>query len=192
MGASLGIIPLIGRTLPATRMENMNTVINEIGNRYGKLVVLQEGGRSHGKAMWVCCCDCGIICEVLGTWLRRGDAISCGCSKKSNRQLSASQRIHQNEYRKRHPRIGEWRKRDKLKSKFGISLEEYNGLLQRQGGACAICGVLPISRSLAVDHDHATKRIRGLLCTKCNIALGYMNDDPEVLRKAASYLEMFS
>jgi hypothetical protein len=61
-----------------------------------------------------------------------------------------------------------------------------------QGGRCAICGKVPRSRRLAVDHDHKTGEVRGLLCASgdfgCNKGLGYFNDDPELLRRAYEYL----
>lgn len=61
-----------------------------------------------------------------------------------------------------------------LRSRYGISSEEYDRLLQEQGGACAICaGSCPTGRRLAVDHDHETGRVRGLLCATCNQRLAW-------------------
>ena len=77
-----------------------------------------------------------------------------------------------------------------LKRKFGISLEEYDAMLAEQGGVCAVCSRPPTPGiSLHVDHDHGTGRIRGLLCFRCNNALGDLEDDPALLRAAAHYLE---
>lgn len=77
-----------------------------------------------------------------------------------------------------------------LKRQFGISLEEYNALVQSQGGLCALCGkACPSGRSLAVDHCHSTHEVRGLLCMNCNNGLGRFKDNPELLRRAAQYLE---
>ena len=76
------------------------------------------------------------------------------------------------------------------KRMYGIDLSRYNALFLSQGGLCAICKRLcPTGRRLAVDHDHKTKRVRGLLCAKCNPMLGNANDSPAVLRAAADYLE---
>jgi len=69
-----------------------------------------------------------------------------------------------------------------------MSLEEYNTLLQRQGGVCAICKDPPGKKNLDVDHDHSTGKIRGLLCTRCNLTLGRLKDDLTLTRSAASYL----
>ncbi len=68
--------------------------------------------------------------------------------------------------------------------------EGYNIWLQRQGGVCAICKAKPVGARLAVDHDHKTMRVRGLLCRQCNTALGSFNDDPSRLRAAVAYLEL--
>jgi hypothetical protein len=70
----------------------------------------------------------------------------------------------------------------------GFAVQEYNSLLTAQGGGCAICGGLPGRRKLAVDHDHATGKIRGLLCGSCNTMLGHTHDDQSILKLAIEYL----
>ena len=72
---------------------------------------------------------------------------------------------------------------------YGLSRDDYDALLARQGGVCAICGKKPGRRRLGVDHCHACKRIRGLLCTRCNPGLGQFDDDPRRLLMAIAYLE---
>jgi predicted HicB family RNase H-like nuclease len=74
---------------------------------------------------------------------------------------------------------------------YNITLEEYNELFIKQNGCCAICGrhQSELKQTLHVDHDHNTGLIRGLLCTKCNIGLGYVNDDINILLKMISYLQ---
>lgn len=75
---------------------------------------------------------------------------------------------------------------------YGITVEERNRILDLQGGHCAVCPRKDSDvkgRRLHVDHCHETKRVRGLLCTRCNLAIGQMMDDPGRLRKAAEYLE---
>jgi hypothetical protein len=81
----------------------------------------------------------------------------------------------------------------RLKLTFGITWDEYDLLLSCQDGRCAICGGKPRKYLFAVDHDHKTGEIRGLLCSRCNHKLlGSANDDPARLRKAADYLEQFA
>ena len=75
-----------------------------------------------------------------------------------------------------------------LKFEYGMSLEDYDVLLARQGGVCAICK-RPSERPLFVDHCHATGKVRGLLCHSCNSALGFYQDDPNLTRAATDYLD---
>jgi 5-methylcytosine-specific restriction endonuclease McrA len=80
----------------------------------------------------------------------------------------------------------------RLKQKYGISVEDYDNLLKEQDGKCAICGSKDTGRvdckNFAVDHDHATNDVRGLLCKPCNTGLGMFKDSPEMLEAAAAYL----
>ncbi len=79
---------------------------------------------------------------------------------------------------------GGWRKYH-----YGINFD-YDALVEKQGGKCAICQCEP--EKLFVDHDHTkgkTKGVRGLLCLHCNTVIGYARDNPEVLRAAADYLK---
>jgi hypothetical protein len=76
------------------------------------------------------------------------------------------------------------------KKNYGITQEEYDKLNALQNGLCAICGKENVKgKSLGVDHDHITGEIRGLLCQKCNLALGNFEDNIEFVKRAISYLE---
>lgn len=67
--------------------------------------------------------------------------------------------------------------------------EDYQALFDKLDGRCAICRKTPTGRmGLCVDHDHETGRVRGLLCWKCNTALGVFDDDTAKLRAAIAYL----
>lgn len=73
---------------------------------------------------------------------------------------------------------------------YGITLSEYKVIFDNQKGVCAICNKECSSgKQLAVDHDHETGQIRGLLCTKCNQGLGMFNDSVDLLNRSISYLE---
>jgi hypothetical protein len=77
-----------------------------------------------------------------------------------------------------------------LKRKYGITIEQYDAMLEAQGGGCFICGRPPREDiSLHVDHDHSTGKIRGILCFCCNNALADFQEDPILLAKAAAYLD---
>lgn len=83
-----------------------------------------------------------------------------------------------------------------ISKKFNLSVKDYEKMLTLQNNACAICAKPEKSilksvrrvKQLAVDHCHASGRIRGLLCAKCNTFLGLANDDPAVLHSAIEYL----
>jgi hypothetical protein len=78
---------------------------------------------------------------------------------------------------------------DHLKRTFGLTLDEYDAMVARQEARCAICRRLPRDgRFLHVDHDHETGEVRGLLCVRCNNALGLLRDDAGILERAAAYL----
>ena len=82
---------------------------------------------------------------------------------------------------------------DRLRAKFGISLAEYNEKLALQMGICPGCGMTPEEncKDLAVDHNHITGKIRGLLCGKCNAALGFMNDNKRICENLIQYLNIW-
>ena len=87
------------------------------------------------------------------------------------------------------PRVREKWLRSKLKTRYGITVQEREEMLRTHGGVCWICGSEPHPvQGLAVDHCHATGRVRGMLCHSCNKALGFFKDDPALLRRAADYL----
>lgn len=81
-----------------------------------------------------------------------------------------------------------------FKCTYGISLEDYEYLQKSQGNVCAICGKEETAtnqygvKNLSVDHDHATGQVRGLLCSKCNMALGLLNEDVFIMNKMISYI----
>lgn len=75
-----------------------------------------------------------------------------------------------------------------LKKRYGISITDYNRLLESQGGVCAICKTVGGKKGLGVDHCHETGGIRGLLCSKCNTAIGLFNDSKNLLSSASDYL----
>lgn len=98
----------------------------------------------------------------------------------------------------RRGRYSEDNRRYHLKSKYGITPEQYQELANQQNWRCAICNETGSQRSggqraknserLFVDHDHVTEEVRGLLCHRCNVAVGLMCDDPQRLERAAKYI----
>jgi hypothetical protein len=94
----------------------------------------------------------------------------------------------------------EWRSRnkhktknEKLKSRFGITIENFNRILDQQKNKCGICGSTFVDKKNdpsqpCVDHNHLTLKVRGILCRKCNGGLGGFNDDKKTLEAAFQYL----
>lgn len=73
--------------------------------------------------------------------------------------------------------------------RYGLTTDGHATLVRSQQGSCAICGFTPRDgRELVIDHNHGTDEVRGLLCGKCNTALGMFGDDPERIEAAAEYL----
>lgn len=95
-----------------------------------------------------------------------------------------------NRTQKRNQYLSKWRG-SKKSGAIRITKELYEQMLSRQEGGCAICGRTEgeEGRFLAIDHDHTTGRLRGLLCFACNVAIGHLGDDPDTLQKAVSYLQ---
>ena len=75
-----------------------------------------------------------------------------------------------------------------LKQKYNMTVADYDLLLDKQAGVCWICKRPPKVRRLAVDHDHTTGIVRGLLCWRCNAGLEKFSDDPNALTRAVLYL----
>lgn len=76
--------------------------------------------------------------------------------------------------------------------KYGLSLEGLAQLKEQQNNQCGICGCWLTEGLLVVDHDHDTGVVRGLLCRWCNLAIGFLKDDAELVERAVSYLNQTS
>ena len=110
--------------------------------------------------------------------------------ERSKKHLAAWQR----EYYKR-PGTYRGQRNSQLQRKYGITIEQYERMNKTQRGRCGVCGkretaVAPNGkpRGLSVDHCHSTKIVRGLVCSRCNCALGMVDDDPAILQNLIAYL----
>jgi len=87
----------------------------------------------------------------------------------------------------------------KLKLYYGITLKEYENLLKKQDELCAICkeeertidGRTGLIKRLAVDHNHKTGKVRGLLCNRCNRVIGYLGESNDLIEKIEKYLKFY-
>lgn len=87
-----------------------------------------------------------------------------------------------------------YKRKYELKKLYGITLPEYQDLYTKQDGKCAICKTdfLSLKRRPAIDHNHTTDKIRGLLCTNCNVGIGLLKDSFQLCLDAAMYLKYHS
>lgn len=82
-------------------------------------------------------------------------------------------------------------RRHLLKKKYGLTLEAFDAMVAAQKGRCAICREEPQGgKPLHIDHCHASGRVRSLLCSRCNTAIGLLRDDPEIALRASTYLRI--
>jgi hypothetical protein len=147
-------------------------------------------------------------CRAVKTRVLAGPAVAF--SNEQHRRRYAKNRKHREEklaasraYRAEHrerlnaERRDKWRSDADLRARhgaarlgrnYGLSREEHRRLLEGQNGVCAVCK-LPSRRALCVDHCHATRQVRGLLCDKCNTALGLLGDDSDRMRAAGAYVD---
>jgi len=125
--------------------------------------------------------------------LRRTNKYQLWCKQCG---LNAKNEHYKNMNIIRKNRYSEGIRNSALKHNYGITLIEYNKILEKQNGVCAICNKpetqhsYPTGKvdSLRVDHNHKTNKIRGLLCSKCNFGISQFNDNIKLMRIAINYL----
>ena len=159
--------------MPKSSPRPSRQAYNNYDGVLGKVVGQAEQREKNGALLYkVLCADCGEIHLRNAKHLKQGlKTMSC------------------KEYRP--PNYSGLEKWDGIiRRVYGITYAEYESMLQAQGGGCAICGQTPEQegRRLPIDHCHTTNKVRGILCTKCNQALGMMDDDTDRLAKAIQYL----
>ena len=87
----------------------------------------------------------------------------------------------------------EAQRKTKLKRMYGITVEDYDRMLKEQNSVCWICGKAETTNggTLHIDHNDESGKVRGLLCGKCNRAIGCLDHSPELMKRAIEYLETF-
>jgi hypothetical protein len=133
---------------------------------------------------------------------RTPTGLTSGCkpctleSRKQSRHRThdaGRQRTYTKRYKDKYPeRVAASDRNVKLKRKYGVTAEWYDTKFAEQGGVCAACKRPETLRNnLAVDHDHETGEVRGLLCQSCNLTLGLVQESVERLRELIAYLENY-
>lgn len=141
------------------------------------------------------CRKCGIVKHLADFSLSRKATATRNAVYRSDCKVCCSTRAKQ-WFADNPERTSANKRKFNLAKNYGLTVADYNALLHTQGGVCAICGKDEPSEHgktgkqfrLSVDHCHTTGKIRGLLCQKCNRAIGLFGDDPILMRKAISYL----
>ena len=140
------------------------------------------------------CLECG---EPVSPH-KRSDAVYCCKKCRDASDIRANQAERNRRWRAKNP---DWKERCskptpkqmlkyRLWHTYRLTPEDFDQMMADQGGSCAICGAPPAKgKRLHVDHDHETGQIRALLCFHCNCGLGHYQDRPDLLRKAADYLD---
>ena len=132
------------------------------------------------------------VCDGTQRYLANARCVTCArkrCKQHYHANVDALKESGR-EYRKNNP--GSWRGAH-LKRAYGMTLQQFNELFQRQGNRCAICySDSHGGRGWHVDHCHASEKIRGILCHPCNVAIGFTKDDVGRLKACISYLNKHS
>lgn len=128
------------------------------------------------------CATCSAPFETKYKTGRQG--VYCKCCLTERRRK---------DWRENRDRIQAINRASNRKVLYGVTRDQFDALVSRQNGGCAICAATSGYRKkktpLVVDHDHMTGIVRGLLCQPCNSAIGFFADNPELLKRAAVYLE---
>lgn len=126
--------------------------------------------------------------DGLGSWCKAcKNKASYEAQKLDPEKLKTKSREAGRRYRAK-PQFKSMERVRQLRYHYGISADEVARMMKEQGGKCKICLSTP-SDTLVVDHCHESLIVRGLLCRKCNAAIGFMNDDIKLVRRAVAYLE---
>lgn len=114
-----------------------------------------------------------------------GRASRCrSCRAEYNKRTRYSTRYYQNLKATNPEKIAEYQRTTRLRQRYGITREDFDAMLERQGNRCAICGstkLLDYPKRPPIDHCHTTGRVRGVLCNKCNGALGWYEKHRETI-----------
>ena len=125
---------------------------------------------------------CGVEKNILEFYMR---------DKKTGRRHSACKECDKARVKARHQANPERTKNNDLKRNYGITLQEHQEMYKNQNGVCAICKGEGDGKwkKLCVDHDHKTGKVRQLLCRNCNMVLGQVGDNANLLEEMIKYLQ---
>lgn len=147
----------------------------------------REVEKAQVAARWadITCQDCSAPLQYGG----RGRVPTRCESCKTAHNAEAAKKYAKEYYPRNKEKVAQQARESWLRTRYDLTVEQYDEMLAAQGGGCAICGEqCPSGSRLAVDHDHSTGTVRGLLCVRCNKGLGSFQDSIVRLRAAEQYL----
>lgn len=133
------------------------------------------------------------LCLICGQEYKPTNPSQKWCIRCAPDMVAGLSRIRAALWYKEHPEEVKAGAKYKHLKKYGMTIAQYEGMLASQGDKCAVCGK-PVNTingrvvKMAVDHDHKTGRVRGLLCYSCNVVLGHVKDNPDILARLIDYL----
>lgn len=187
-----------------TREVFMNEII-KICHIHGKLTKEQTFLKKHPDGCYIQCIQCRRE-QSNRTYLRNKEnrLKEAALYREENRERLAiwarnDRAANKEKYAGYHSRYRLRRFKELLK-RYNLTLDDYNLLLKKQKNKCAICKCPETRREpnsekicrLCIDHCHSTKKVRGLLCSACNSALGKFKENPKLLKSAIGYLRKHS
>lgn len=154
-------------------------------------ILLDDGSIYCGKCKKVCD-ESHFKIVTYAKSSKKKDTIQYICKENDSRLKEDYHRIKYNS-KYRFTDKEKYQKDIKLQAVYGITLDEYNNLLEIQDGCCDICKkhFTQFKKPLFVDHDHETGKVRGLLCNTCNGGIGLLKDDLNILNNAVAYLNKY-
>jgi hypothetical protein len=174
------------------------------GKRFGYWTAIRRDGKDkYNNAMWLCRCVCGTEKRVHVGDLRRGMSRNCGCRSAELMNLAGARNPAWRGGRSRNPTTPgtyAWcqaklntinnHAQKKGYSKASATVEQIMAMWQSCGGVCAVCRRPPRDKkTLHLDHDHSTGKVRAFLCNHCNVSIGMVGDSATLLRRLADYIE---
>ena len=169
----------------------MPSFIDLVGQTFGRLNVISRAPNLKNNVAFNCLCICGKTCTIRARSLKAGTTQSCGCYQKESIIVRGEERkLTEAEQEISKARKLEYAYRRRLEKIYGLTIEEFAAKRAEQNDRCAICTQV-FTKTPNVDHNHETGQVRKLLCGPCNIAIGLVKEDINILQAAITYLKSF-
>ena len=165
-------------------------VKDRIGQRFGRLTVIEDVGRKFGGVLWSCRCDCGKTIDVRASSLVCGDSKSCSKKGECHHSWKGGHRNEGSEAwaRKKIASV----KAHSLARGYAHPESNPSKVIQLWGESNGLCMACRAEPGICLDHCHDTGIIRGFLCTGCNLLIGFAKNSQDILMQCSEYLRQSS